>query len=208
MFAWLDLLDQIIKDHPETLFVIRAHPDELRKGKQSRESVPEWITRKEVDKYNNVIFVNPREYLSSYDLIQRSKFVMVYNSSIGLEAALMGKAVLCAGKARYSQYDTVFFPASPEEYHSKAEQFISTDKIIEIPEEYLLNARRFMYFQLFKASLPFDEFLEEHTRSGYVRLKPISWRQLKTENSPTMQTLINGIIHDQPFLLGDEINYA
>ena len=203
MFAWLDLVDEIISDHPETLFVIRAHPDELRKGKQSRESVPEWIIRKEVDKYNNVIFVNPNEYLSSYDLIQRSKFVMVYNSSIGLEAALMGEAVLCGGKARYTQYETVFFPASAEQYRSKAEQFISTDKIIEIPEEYLLNARRFMYFQLFKASLPFDEFLEEHTRSGYVRLKPISWRQLKTENSPTMQTLINGIIHDQPFLLGD-----
>ena len=208
MFAWLDLVDEIINDHPETLFVIRAHPDELRKGKQSRESVPEWIIRKEVDKYNNVIFVNPNEYLSSYDLIQRSKFVMVYNSSIGLEAALMGEVVLCGGKARYTQYETVFFPASPEQYRSKAEQFISTDKIIEIPEEYLLNARRFMYFQLFKASLPFDEFLEEHTRSGYVRLKPISWRQLKTENSPTMQTLINGIIHDQPFLLGDQNNYA
>ncbi len=208
MFAWLDLVDEIINDHPETLFVIRAHPDELRKGKQSRESVPEWIIRKEIDKYKNVIFVNPNEYLSSYDLIQRSKFVMVYNSSIGLEAALMGEAVLCGGKARYTQYETVFFPASPEQYRSKAEQFISTDKIIEIPEEYLHNARRFMYFQLFKASLPFDEFLEEHTRSGYVRLKPISWRQLKTENSPTMQTLINGIIHDQPFLLGDQNNYA
>jgi hypothetical protein len=203
MFAWLDLLDEIIKDHPETLFVIRAHPDELRKGKQSRESVPEWITRKEVDKYNNVIFVNPNEYLSSYDLIQRSKFVMVYNSSIGLEAALMGKAVLCGGKARYTQYDTVFFPTSPEEYRLKAEQFISTEKMINIPEEYLLNARRFMYFQLFKASLPFDEFLEEHTRPGYVRLKPFSWRQLKTENSLTMQALVNGILHDQPFLLGD-----
>jgi hypothetical protein len=203
MFAWLDLLDEIIKDHPEILFVIRAHPDELRKGKQSRESVPEWITRKEVDKYNNVIFVNPNEYLSSYDLIQRSKFVMVYNSSIGLEAALMGKAVLCGGKARYTHYDTVFFPTSPKEYRVKAEQFISTEKMINIPDEYLLNSRRFMYFQLFKASLPFDEFLEEHTRPGYVRLKPISWRQLKTENSPTMQALVNGIIHDQPFLLGD-----
>jgi hypothetical protein len=203
MFSWLDLVDEIIKNHPETLFVIRAHPDELRTGKQSRESVLEWITRKEIDKYDNVIFVNPNESLSSYDLIQRSKFIMVYNSSIGLEAALMGKAVLCGGNARYTQYSTVFFPNSPEEYRLQAEQFFSTEKSIEIPEEYLLNARRFMYFQLFKASLPFDEFLEEHTRPGYVRLKSISWRQLKTENSPTMQALINGILYAHPFLLED-----
>jgi hypothetical protein len=203
MFHWLDLVAEIIKSHPNTLFVIRAHPDEFREGKKSRESVPEWIAQNEIDKNQNVIFIKPNEYLSSYDLIQRSKFVMVYNSSIGLEAALMGKAVLCGGKARYTQYDSVFFPSSPEEYRLQAEQFIRTDNEIEIPREYLENARRFMYFQLFKSSLPFDEFLEHDTQPGYVRLKPISWRQLKTENSPTMKTLVDGIIHERPFQLGD-----
>lgn len=203
MFSWLELVEEIIKNHPETLFVIRAHPDEFRKGKKSRESVPDWIAQKEIDKHHNVLFINPNEYLSSYDLIQRSKFVMVYNSSIGLEASLLGKAVLCGGEARYTQYGTVFFPSSPEEYRSQAEQFIETEEMIKIPKNHLINARRFMYFQLFKASLPFDEFLEQHTQLGYVRLKPIIWRQLKAENSPTMQTLINGIIHGQPFLLGD-----
>ncbi len=203
MFTWLDQVHDIIKTHPETLFVIRAHPDELRSGKQSRESVPGWIARNEIEKLENVIFVGPKEYLSSYDLIQRSKFIMVYNSSIGLEAVLMGKAVLCGGEARYTQYEIVYFPGSQEDHRQQAESFLSAEDVIEVPEEYLLNARRFMYFQLFKASLPFDEFLEEHTRPGYVRLKPISWRQLKAENSPTMQALIDGIIHDQPFLLGE-----
>jgi capsule polysaccharide export protein KpsC/LpsZ len=103
MFDWLDLVYELIKAHPETLFVIRAHPDELRSGKQSRESVPGWIEINKVEQLANVVFVGPKEYLSSYELIQRSKFVMVYNSSIGLEAALMGKEVLCGGNARYTQ---------------------------------------------------------------------------------------------------------
>jgi hypothetical protein len=60
-----------------------------------------------------------------------------------------------------------------------------------------------MYFQLFKASLPFDEFLEEDTRPGYVRLKPVSWRQLKPENSQVMRTLVDGIVHAKPFLIGE-----
>ncbi len=203
MFHWLDIVAEIIRNHPNTLFVIRAHPDEFREGKRSQESVPEWFAQNEIKKNDNVFFISPNEYLSSYDLIQRSKFVMVYNSSIGLEAALMGKAVLCGGKARFTQYDTVFFPSSPDEYRSQAEQFINSGKSIEIPPQYLENARRFMYFQLFKSSLPFDEFLEQDTQPGYVRLKPISWRQLKTENSPTMQTLVDGIIHERPFQLSD-----
>jgi len=205
MFAWLGLVYEIIKSHPETLFVIRAHPDELRPGKQSRESVPDWVVRNKVDSLENVDFISPTESLSSYELIQRSKFVMLYNSSIGLEAALMGKAVLCGGKARYTPYKTVYFPDSPEGYRQKAEDFLSTGNGIEIPEEYLVNARRFMYFQLFKASIPFDEFIEEHTKPGYVRLKPVSWRQLKPENSQTMRTLVDGIVHAKPLLIGEDV---
>jgi len=40
MFAWLDRVLEIIKAHPETFFVIRAHPDEGRPGKQSVKALP------------------------------------------------------------------------------------------------------------------------------------------------------------------------
>src|SRR5215212_9860480 len=96
MFDWLDLTLEVIRKHPETLFVIRAHPDELRVRKSSRETVEGWVSSRGVDKEPNVIFVSPNESLSSYELIQKSKFVMVYNSTIGLEASIMGAAVLCA----------------------------------------------------------------------------------------------------------------
>ncbi len=34
MFAWLETVLQSVHAHPETLFVIRAHPDELRRAKK------------------------------------------------------------------------------------------------------------------------------------------------------------------------------
>jgi hypothetical protein len=115
----------------------------------------------------------------------------------------MGKVVLCGGKARYTQYEIVYFPEKPQDYHNQAEEFLSTKKMLELPEIYLNNARKFMYYQQFKASLPFDDYLEEHTLPGYVRLKPFGWRQLKAENSPTMQALIKGIVKQQPFILDE-----
>src|SRR5690606_5592487 len=72
MFAWLNALLDLIRAHPETLFVIRAHPDELRPGKESRETVAAWVEQHGVKNLPNVVFVGPREYLSSYELIQRS----------------------------------------------------------------------------------------------------------------------------------------
>ena len=46
MFAWLDLILELVRAHPETLFVMRAHPDESRPGKASRESVANWVQRR------------------------------------------------------------------------------------------------------------------------------------------------------------------
>lgn len=205
MFAWLDLVLKVIRDHPHTLFVIRAHPDEMRPGtaKQSNESVRQWVQTNRVDQMDNVVFIDSQEYISSYELIQRAKFVMVYNSSIGMEAALMHKAVLCGGKARYTQYPIVFFPHSPEAYEQQAQAFLQAEQVI-VPTEFTRNARRFLYYQLYRASLPMSNYLQVAQRKGFVELRDFSWQDLLPERSPTMQVLHAGILHGQPFLMPEE----
>jgi hypothetical protein len=207
MFAWLDLVLQIILQHPETFFVIRAHPDEMRPGtaKQSRESVRDWVAEHGVGNVANVRFIDSEEYLSSYELIQRAKFVMVYNSSIGMEAAIMGAAVLCGGKARYTQYPMVFYPSSPAEFRQTAEQFLNADKI-DVPAEYARNARRFLYYQLYRASLSFESYLEEGKRKGYVLLQQFSWQELSPQNSATIRLLEKAVLSEPDpgaFLIDD-----
>jgi hypothetical protein len=205
MFIWLDKVLEIIKHHPETLFVIRAHPDELRPGKTSREAVQDWVREKQVQSISNVIFINSNEFVSSYELIQRSKFVMVYNSSIGLEAVLMGVAVLCAGKARYTSLPTVFFPDSIQAYVQQAEAFLATDKI-EVPSKYRRNARRYYHYQLYRISLPFGDFVEAHPNPGFVRFRSFPWQKLTCDDSPTMRVVVDGILNAKPFLMDDALN--
>ena len=200
MFAWLDLALEAAKAHPETLFVIRAHPDESRPGKAARESVAMWVERTGAAELPNVIFVPPDEFISSYELIQRAKFIMIYNSTIGLEAAIMGAAVLSAGKARFTQYPTVFFPDSQPAYRQQLESFLCADRI-PVPSEFRRNARRFLYYQLFRTSLPFGDFLEASRTRGYVRLKPDTLTHLRPECSPAIRVLLDGILHGKPFLL-------
>jgi len=196
MFDWLDLVLEIIRSHPETLFVIRAHPDEKRpvSNKISNESVHDWVYLKSVDQLPNVIFIEPDEFISSYELIQRSKFVLVYNSSIGLEATLLGVPVICGGKARYTQYPIVFLPASPADLLSQVETFLAAERI-DLPTEFQRNARRFMYYQFFRVSLPFDQYLQEGETQGQVYLKPFSWEDLLPENSLSMRIILDGILN-------------
>lgn len=204
MFAWLDLVLEIARVHPETLFVIRAHPDESRPGKEARESVAGWAERRGVQSLPNVVYVDSREYFSSYELIQRSKFVMVYNSTIGLEASLMGAPVLCGGKARFTQLPTVFFPRSAEEYRQQAEVFLTADQVT-VPSEFRTNARRFLYYQLYRTSLPFDDLLEEDgVWPGYVRFKDhVNAASFDPRNSRVLRVITEGILNGGNFLLED-----
>jgi hypothetical protein len=203
MFAWLDLVLEIVRDHPETLFVVRAHPDEARPGKASQESVSQWVAQNHADSLSNLIFVDSDQPLSSYELIQRSKFIMVYNSTIGLEASIMGAPVLCAGRARYTQLPTVFFPASPQEYLRLAEDFLAAEQI-SIPTKFQRNARRFLYYQLYRSSLPFGDYIQTTRLPGFVSLRSFPVQKLFPQNSLTFRILLDGILHDTPFLLDDE----
>jgi hypothetical protein len=200
MFQWLDVVLEAIKSHPENLFVIRAHPDELRIGKESRETVVQWVEANGVENLPNVVFIASDQFASSYELIQHAKFVMVYNSTVGLEASILGKPVLCAGKARYTQIPTVFFPSSKSEYVKQLDEFLNAGDVAH-PEEFRENSRRVLYSQLFRASLPFDAFLEEDgVWRGYVRLKDFSLEDLSPEKSSTIQVVLNGINHHKPFI--------
>ena len=203
MFAWLDQIYDIVRAHPDTLFVIRAHPDELRPNsrKQALETVDEWVTRRKVTALPNVVYIPPREYLSSYALIQRAKFVMAYNSTIGLEATLMGKPVLNGGKARYTQYPCVYLPATPAEHRQLAEDFLTAERV-DLPPEFMRNARRFQYYQLWRTPLPFDAFLAPHPTRGYVTLKDFPVEALT--QSETLRVIVEGILEGKEFLMPDE----
>ncbi len=203
MFAWLDQILAIIRSHPETLFVIRAHPDELRPNsrKQARETVDDWIAKTSSHEFPNVVYVPPSEYLSSYELIQRAKFVMAYNSTIGLEAALMGKPVLNGGRARYTQVPCVHLPDSAAVHRLLAEKFLAAERV-DMPAEFIRNARRFQYYQLWRTPLPFGEFLEPHPSRGYVTIKEFPVEALAA--SEALRVIVEGILEGEEFLMPEK----
>jgi UDP-N-acetylglucosamine 2-epimerase len=200
MFAWLDTVKGLAAEYPSTLFVIRAHPDETRPGKESQETVEEWAAESGVLQMPNVVYIAPTHYLSSYELILRAKFVMIYNSTIGLEAVILGAPVLCAGRARFTQYPIVFVPHSVEAYVEQAHELLEAADI-QVPAVFRENARRFLYYQLYKTSLPFDAFLERSYYTSLVRMRNFESSALYPEHSPAVRAIVNGVLEGGDFLL-------
>ncbi|MGA9532754.1 MAG: hypothetical protein WBR18_08580, partial [Anaerolineales bacterium] len=198
MFDWLDSLVPLIQSHPKTLFVLRAHPDENRPGKESQENVADWYRDSPICDVDNVIFLPPDDYVSSYQLIERAKFVLVFNSSIGLEASIMGSAVLSAGRARYTQADTVFMPSSRSRYLEAADRMLAAEAL-DIPAAHQANARRFLYRELHHASLDFSPYLRPYpSMAGMVLFS--EFEPTKLVEDPLFQRLRAGIIDGDSFV--------
>jgi hypothetical protein len=199
MFDWLDDMRRVFENHPETLFVLRAHPDEDRPGKRSRESVDEWINTHQLQARENVVFCGASERVSSYELIRRSKFVLIYNSSIGLEATIMGKPVLCAGRARFTKIPAVYTPNTRKKYMDLLGNFMGSHDL-EAPADFVANARKFLYLELFRASLDLSGFLRpSRSEPGMVDFSEFD--PAKIEHDKSMQVIVSGILRGAPFLL-------
>jgi hypothetical protein len=94
----------------------------------------------------------------------------------------------------------VFFPQTVEEVRSRMKEFLEAEAI-EIPLEFRRNARRFLYYQLFRTSLPFGEFLEPSVRTTQTRLKSFVLKDLTPQRSVALDAILDGLLHQGDFLL-------
>jgi hypothetical protein len=94
----------------------------------------------------------------------------------------------------------VFFPQSVEAVRRKMEEFLDAEAI-EVPAEFKRNARRFLYYQLFRTSLPFGEFLEPSVRTTQTRLKSFELDGLL--ESDAVKVILEGMLGDGDFLLNE-----
>ncbi len=208
MFQWLDSVKEIIEKHVNTLFVIRAHPDEIRKGKEAAETVTEWVLKNHVSLLHNVLFIGPDQFISSYDLIRIAKFVMIYNSTIGLEAAAMGALVVSGGASRFTPYPISEFPNSRELYAETIDRYLNATEI-NVPEQYRETARKFMYYQFFHVALPFRSFIEpDPVWRGYVQIRKFNADALLPENNESMRVIHDGILRNGDFTLPPDNDMA
>ncbi|HEY5901294.1 MAG TPA: hypothetical protein VIU39_01995, partial [Anaerolineales bacterium] len=94
----------------------------------------------------------------------------------------------------------VFFPQSVEEVQRTMERFLDAENI-DVPAEFRRNARRFLYYQLFRTSLPFGDFLEPSVRVTQARLKSFQLEDLL--RSPAIRAITHGVLEGGDFLLDE-----
>lgn len=152
---WLNACIAYALHHPEIDLIIRCHPAEhmaiVRSGKAK---ISDDQTNQEILKLwpvlpDNVRVVAPDDATSSYDLLALADVVLVYVSTVGMEAAVLGKPVVIAGGAHYW---AIGFGWPVER---RGDFDVLLDRLVHSPDgppRAVEIARRYLYLYMFRGN--------------------------------------------------------
>ena len=112
---WLISTVSAVLDQDAGPVVVRQHPSERRLLQRSKLDVAALLRRRFGDD-PRCQFVAADDPVSSYDLLRAARLVLPFVSTIGIEAAAMGKPVLISGACYYTDLGFVWSAGSREEY--------------------------------------------------------------------------------------------
>jgi len=112
---WLISTVSAVLDLDAGPVVVRQHPSERRPLQRSKLDV-EALLRRTFGEDPRCQFIAADDPVSSYDLLRAARLVLPFVSTIGIEAAAMGKPVLIAGACYYADLGFVWSAGSREEY--------------------------------------------------------------------------------------------
>jgi hypothetical protein len=113
--AWLRALLSWVVAHPNVTICLRQHPRERLAFAKSRDDLMPLIA--EFSSLGDRLrYVQADEEVSSYDLLRQAKVVLPHTSTVGIEAAMLGKAVVLSTTCYYESLGFCLSARTEQEY--------------------------------------------------------------------------------------------
>ncbi len=204
MLDWLEQTLSLAEEFPDTLFLVRAHPAEVKISRSGRsyrtaEPIHAWLAQRGLDQAENVQVAPAHVPVDSYQLIRVAPFCLVYNSTIGLEALMMGKPVILGGHSKYSALSFLPQRNSPDRYFETLRKALREG--LPINDAQRQEARRFFYFLFHHASLPLGPFVESRGPAGDILAKSRPPDEFLPEGHQALCAIEQGLHHGGDFSL-------
>jgi hypothetical protein len=184
---------------PEARLIVRAHPAEVRLARsESRELVADVVRAAFPTLPANVVVVEPDDPTSSYPLMNAADVALVYTSTAGMEAALVGTPCITAGDTQFGAKGFTLDPVDRDAYFDALGE-VTSDPRRFAPDVEL--ARRYAYFFFFRAALRSERWVNEPI-AGLARITDDP-TVLAPGGDPDLDVICRGILEGTPFLRDD-----
>lgn len=167
MKHWVEHTIDVFARHPDRQLVIRIHPAEVRLPMmETRDPIGEHVRRRFPELPPNVKLVPADDPANSYELLAMSDAILVYTSTLGIEAAAQGRRVVVAAKPHYARRGFTEDVGSVSEYEGAV---IASMERPELTAEQRDLARRYASMLLFEYMIDFPWVVD--TPKGARRLR-------------------------------------
>lgn len=191
---WLETTINFLSTLPVNI-IVRIHPAEkmIFEGDTTKDKVEDFINGKKFNNINNLFIIGSNSPVSSYSLIKKSKVVIVYTSTIGLESAIQGIPTIFCGDSKDINRGFGCVPKSKKEYYALLDGYQNLD----VPLEQIENARKWAYIYNFILPIPLQLF-EVNKQFNISRYSVKSSKDVAAGKMKNLDFLIGDIINDCP----------
>lgn len=96
-----------LENNENVKLYLRVHPN--LKGLDNNQNK---FLNETIASYKSVEIIAANDVVDTYELIRRSDIIVVFGSTVGIEAAFSGKKVILLGRAAYEKLNCVYIPQS------------------------------------------------------------------------------------------------
>lgn len=153
MSEWMTRTVRFFAERPGVQLLIRVHPGETlvpkarSMGQVAREAAPELPA--------HIHIIGPTDKVNTYDLIEIADLVLVYTTTVGVEAAMNGRPVIACGNTHYRGRGFTFDPGTWEEYFAALESVMGDFAGHRLGETQTALAWNYAYRFFFEYPRPF-----------------------------------------------------
>lgn len=132
-YEWIVETIWFVLENTDASIAVRQHPLKKLFPQISTNEV----SIKEIFKENNrVTFIDYDEKISSYDIIDAAKAIIVNTSTIGLEAGMLGKKVITDSHSYYHRASFVRYSSDKEQYYHEIVRALEQQVLLTAEERY------------------------------------------------------------------------
>lgn len=158
----LETVEWVI-NHTSEEIIVRQHPAERHKHCRSNDDFSQ-ILKDHFGDHPQVSFIAAEDPVNTYEIIRRVKVIVVHTSTVGIEAAVLGKCVITSSDNYYSELGFVNKARSKKEYFEmikegiKSDHFYDEGKINNALECYYITQKQNWLFTDFDPFIHFNKW--------------------------------------------------
>lgn len=204
MIDWACQTIEFFRGQQDWQLIIKPHPGELNKNlPATRQLLAEEIAKRIPLLPPNVVICSPLTKLSVYDLIPHVRFGLIFTSTVGLEMACRGMAVVTGGVSVYHDMGFTFDPPTAHDYFETLHTLMNTPGITTHNSERAILARKFLYLYLFRYYTSLNLF--DHSFTDHPTLLIHDAHELIPGANDVLDYVCDAILAHQPIVSADRL---